>query len=386
MAVAVTRTDYLPRVDPRSRSELVRLSPDRKQVAFVRTIGWVASVCVTPVRERSPSTEDDAWRGLVDEDTVDSPLAAAEGLVELVRPEAGPVVDLEWSPDGAYLAYRMAGAPPGIDDEIGWVRADEPGELGRSPGTAFSWAPRRPALYVADPGQYVLRRVAVEGGKPRELAELIHYRNPRFWPQVEASPDGSRIAYTTRDERDETTRVWLVEAGDDGPQTSLVTWIPGVDLHAYLAWSHKGVSLALFVVHEQQHRSGLIVLKQLRGEGKIWYQHEALDGPAPPAWAPDGRSFSLFRRAGPKPAADERNADAALVADPYDPKTIPTGAPGQLLGNHALVRLDLATGDVAELAPAGALQGTPRYLDDERLLIDGGRTAHVLQLQVADDG
>jgi len=382
MTVTVKRTDYLALVTPQAHTTIVRLAPDGKRVAFARVIGHVQELCISEAVESDPEAEDDSF--WLDEKTM---TRAEEEVTVLCASRDGPITDIAWSPSGSHVAFRAGGSPPGFGDQVIWARSDEPGELGRADGMAFAWSPDRPVLYVADPDEFALRRIAIDEGKSQDLAEFIHFRNPRYWPQVNACPDGRRLVFTSRHASDDTTRVWLVEPAEGRPETQLITWIPGSDVYVAPVWSTKGVSLALYVVHADVGRSGLIVLRGLRGEGQIFYEHEALDGAVAPAWAIDGRSFALFRHE-PQPAGAPTPAEAAEQTeedDPFDPQRMPTGSPGQLLGDHALVRLDLETGLHDRLCEPGELRGSVRALDDTRLLIDGGKAAHVLELTVTQE-
>lgn len=377
---------WAPRWAP-SEPLLTRLSPDRRRVAFTCRDGEQTTLYACDAAERHPPYGDGG-----DEVPADGGDPSEASLVRLCDCGARPVRDLAWSPDGTLLAYRLGGFPPGFGEDIGWVGSTTPGELGRVAGLAFAWAPRSPALYVADPDEATVRRVAIDGRRHQRLADFLHFREAEFWPRLAPSPDGKRLAFTTRDDPADLWRVFCIEAEQGEPATTLVTTVPGADAHVLPLWSPGSVSLGLFIVHVALQTSGFIVLRAMRGEGELFYQQEGTDGPVTPAWAPDGRALVLYRwvasvsaerPSNPTPtnAEDDDLLAESARPDPLDPRNFPTGSPDRRLPEHQLTLLDLATGSTVPLADPGGLCGEPRFLDDELVQVDGGSQALLLRLR-----
>lgn len=377
-----------------SEPQLVRLSPDGRRVAFACYDGGAMTLWVSAAVAREAAEPWDLHE--VDGGRVPSD---SERALMLVECREGPLVDVAWSSDGSHLAYRVGGFPPGYGETIGWVHSTEAGRLGRTAGIAFAWAPNRPALYVADVDEYAIRRIPIDGAPARSLAEFVYFRDPAFWPRIVPSPDGTRVAFTTRNDPEDVCRLWTIEPQAGQPAARLVTMVPGADAHLLPLWSPKGVSLGLHVVHVALRTTGFVVLRALRGEGEIFYQHEAVDGPVTPAWRPDGRALALYRHdadASPVPSGTgspateldpglELSVDTTAGPDPLDPNSFPKGSPGQPLPDQTLGLLDLSTGAVQPLAATGELSGELRFLDQDHLLVDGGACAHLLRLERKDD-
>ncbi|MBI4700714.1 MAG: PD40 domain-containing protein [Deltaproteobacteria bacterium] len=296
----------------------VRLSPDGRRLAF--TVAGAA----------------DAGLYVAD-------VGAGEAL-KLVGYPGWQSPEIGWSPDGALVAYRIAAATPGYDDQVGWVSAAERGEINRCEGQAFAWAPRARVLFVADCKALALVRHDPDQGTSRPLSDFHHHNDQgaRFVPRVASSPDGARLAYVARNELEDTSRVFCVERRNGELKTELLTWIPGADAHVFPFWSPKGVSLGLYVVHQGLDKTGIVLVKGLQGEGEIFYESAQMDGLAPPAWAPDGHALALVRR------GDE------------------------------LCRLDLGDRSLHPLCAPGAVRGEPRFAADGRLVVEGGAAAYLL--------
>ena len=96
------------------------------------------------------------------------------------------------------------------------------------------------------------------------------------------------------------------------------------------------------MVHEALDTTGLVLVKALQGDGEIYYQRDGLDVASTPAWAPDGSAI-VFQREGAE-----------------------------------LATLEIASRQLASLSNGVQLSGTPRFLPDGRLVLEGGDAAYIL--------
>jgi len=305
---------------------LCRVAPSGHRVAFVREDG----------------DETGIWVGDV------SDAVSARCLVPF-RP--GRVEDLAFSPDGEQIAYRVAPLLGGRGT-VGWASAKNPGELRRVDGTGFCFTPGGGAIIVADPGKKALLRYAQGEDAPRELGPFEDDADPSFPARIAVSPDGAHIAYTAGRDAEEVSEVWLVKREKGIVVTSLLTEIPGASVHVFPFWSPKGGTLGLFCVHEEQEKTALIVVPRLEGEGHVLYESAILDPPRCPTFTPSARFIAFFRRE--KPDDETRE------------------------GPTRLVLLDVKRETFSPLAEQDELVGTPRFLSERMLAVDGESEAHVL--------
>lgn len=336
MSVTFDSVEHRPESPEDDPVELVRLSPDGKRVIFSRPRGKQPGIWAAPtgafaqaVRVVAYDDEEEPWR--------------AE--------------ELAFAPDSAHFAYVRGGGPaPGGGGGVGWANAGKPGELGRTTGLGFAWTPKSSALIVADPERGMILRRALGGGPPQPLAKLSDDGDPAFPPRIAVSPDGGRIAFTSRRAADEVTEVHVITRTDEGAQCELLTEIPGAAVHVRPFWSPKGGTLAMLVVHLEQEKSAIIAVPKLEGEGVVLYENELLDAVEVPAWAPSGHSIAFFH----VPAArHEFTKSGPALLTLLDVRKI-----------EEPVRIELGDPD--------QLTGAPHFLDDRRLAIDGRDRAHVL--------
>jgi Tol biopolymer transport system component len=290
----------------------VRLSPDATRMAFTLTDSPDAGLYVGDVGGQD-------WLKLV-------------GFEGWASPRIG------WSSDGQYIAYRLEYVPRGPEDEVAWVRTDDYGEVDRVDGQAFAWAANGPVLYVLDGPKLAVMRHNVGKGESRAIGEFVHHHGADFPPRLVASPDGGRLAYTTRDVIEDTARVFVIQRKDGEVKSELLTRIPGHEVHIFPFWSPKGVSLGLYMVHVAKVRTGMVLLKGLQGEGQIVYMSDSVEGTALPVWAPDGKSIVFPQQ-------------------------------------QHMAQLALADGAIGTVCEA---QGEPRFLPDGRLIVEGGAAAHII--------
>lgn len=249
-----------------------RLSPDGERLAFVIEGSSDAGLYAGPV-------DGSAWHKLV-------------GYPSFSTPE------IAWSADGRMIAYRVVADPPGYHDQIGYVISTQRGEVNRIDGQAFAWARKGAVIYALDGARMALLRYDLDRGTSRRLSEFLHHYDARFPPKLVPSPDGARIAFTSRNVLEDTTRLFIAERREGEVDGHLLTWIPGADVHVFPFWSPKGVSLGMYMVHEALDTTGLVLINKLRGEGEIFYRRDGQDVARSPVWAPDGTSVVLPRGEG----------------------------------------------------------------------------------------
>jgi hypothetical protein len=250
--------------------------------------------------------------------------------------------DIAWSSSGQLLGWCTL-ATSEEAQQVRWIgKTGAP--HGRAEGVAFAWLGGHDTLLVLDGEAGQLLRVHPASGKSEPLCEVSTDVDPMYRLAVVPSPAGDRIAFTTRSAGDHATRVMLLEHGADGVRLGQLTWIPGDRVHAFPFWSPKGKSLGLFLVHETQRKSAVVLVRHLEGDGEIVYHHGALDGLAPPLWRAGGKSILLFR------AAE---------------------------GGHELVEIDLASGAVAVVA-AHLAPGPMRASSDGRIVVGDRAYATIL--------
>jgi hypothetical protein len=248
----------------------VRVSPDRRRLAVVRN---ATEIVVEPIGPGEPQS----WLS--------------------VEPPAR-VVALSWSANGA-LAFVVRTERPGEDapvpvptigHEVGVLTGPHV-ETRRVVGSALSWTPEGRALIVADSAHGVLERVGVLDAEREVLARYRDDDHPRFRPHVAVS--GERVAFGCRRLEDSISEVWTV---DRASGASLLTEIPGSQIYVRPVWSPKGHSLALWLVHLEIDTTGLVLVRQLEGEGEILYQSDCVEPSLPPLWTEQG--ILVARRAG----------------------------------------------------------------------------------------
>lgn len=281
---------------------------------------------------------------------------AAGGARRLVPLDGFTVDDLAWSPDGQHLAYLRGGGPPGSLGEVGWASALAAGELGRAPAASFAWTPRGNALIVADPTARALFRRPIAGAEAVLLAPLADDFDPRNPPKIALSSDGSLIAVTCRRAAEDVSEVNIVERTASGVEQRTLTQIPGAGVVVRPLWAPRTPTIALYIVHLEQEKTAIVAVPRLEGEGIILYESDYVDPAERPAWSPTGRTIAFFgvekahhefTRAGPARLFLLTEIAAAR------PTLLPVTAPGELCGGLS-------------------------FLDDRRIAVDGGATAHIL--------
>lgn len=315
------RTDFRPSEEPEGAAGLA-ISDDLRWLGFVRTDKH-PTFCIEGL---TPRTEE----------------------VDHGEEHSRALTELSWNASGAYLASiqeigttparrMLSWRDPAFENHAGWFDVH-----------SYAWMPDGKALVAADFGDRKIRRFAADPGsaEPVDIADLKDDGDPLLAPWIAPSPDGRRVAYTSRRVADQVTEILL-----DG---AVLTQIPGSAVQPAPFWSADGRSLGVHLVHLEQEKSAILIVPNLEGGGELLYASELIDQPGPGAWSPSGRSIAFFRTKTPKHEFTK------------------TGEP-------QLVILDVASGELWPLTQPGQASGRPRFLDDRRLLVDGGRSAHLFE-------
>ena len=250
--------------------------------------------------------------------------------------------ELAWSPDGAYVAALLADGPPGGRRRVRWV-PDYVGDESRSTsGAAFAWEGIR--LIVADPWTGEIRRHCTETGRQERVCALRDDGDPLRAPALAVSPDGRRLAFTTRLADHGEVRVVDLPSGEP----RLLTELPGAAIRGVPFWTPDSRSLGVLVVDVE--KSGLILVKDLEGEGEILHASDFTLPLSRPAYSPSGKRLAFLD-----------------VEQPHHPFT-----------KAGPARLAILEGGVRRAA--GEVEGDLRWLDENRVVADGGPAAWVVDV------
>ncbi len=267
------------------------------------------------------------------------------------------IEDVAWSPDGNHLAYLRGGAAPGDWGEVGWASSLAAGELGRTPAVSFAWTPKGNALIVVDPYEKAVFRRALAGTEKQKLGDLPDDYDPQNPPKIALSFDGSLIAVTCRRVADEVSEVWIFERKPEGGvEARMLTAIPGAGVVVHPLWAPRTPTIALYMVHLEQEKSAFVAVPRLEGEGVVLYEADFIDPAERPAWSPTGRTIAFFgvesaRHEGTKTGPPRLMLLTEIASD--RPRAVPVTQPDEMVGGVS-------------------------FLDERRIAVDGGDTAHLL--------
>lgn len=325
----VAREKISPKGPSGEPVSLVRVGPQGDRVAFVVRKGPEAGLYV--------------W-------------TAAAGGRRIVPLEGFKIEDITWSPDGNHLAYLRGGEAPGDYGEVGWASSMAAGELGRTPAVSFAWTPKGNALVIADPYEKALFRRPIAGTERQSLGPLADDYDPQNAPRIALSFDGSLIAATCRRVADEVSEVWIYERKGATVDQRLLTAIPGAGVVVQPLWAPRTPTIALYMVHLEQEKSAIVAVPRLEGEGIVLHEADFIDPAERAAWSPTGRTIAFFgvesaSHAGTKTGPARLFLLTEIASD--RPRAVPATEPDEMVGGVS-------------------------FLDERRIAVDGGDTAHLL--------
>lgn len=277
-----------------------------------------------------------------------------EGLhvVDRLRVPGAVVEDLAWSPDGAFVAASLADVRqgPGGVRTVQRIPVHAGAEARSVPGAAFAWEPRGGGLVVADPWTGEIRRHGAASGL---VCAVRDDGDPLRAPALAVSPDGARLAFTTLQAGPDRAQVRVVDLPSGEPR--VLTELPSAAVRAVPFWTPDGRSLGVLLADLEQGRSGLVLVRNLAGEGELLYASELLLMPHRPSFSPSGGRLAFLD-----------------VERPHHPFT--------KAGPPRLALLDVATQAKSFLTGPDAVAGDVRWLGEDRLVVDGEASAAVVAI------
>lgn len=271
-------------------------------------------------------------------------------LVDTLRAPDAVVEDLLWSPDGAYVAASTAAkGVVGGRRSVRWIPSYVGDPSGSTPGASFAWEPNGVWLLVTDPWSGEIRRHNTEVEKQQVVCSLRDQGDPLQAPALAVAPDGRRLAFSALLEDRAELRVVDLPTGEP----RLLTELPKPSIRAIPFWSPDSRSLGVLVVDLELGTSGLLVVRDLAGEGELLYSSERILPPRRPAFSPSGKRIAFLD-----------------VEKPHHEFT--KAGPPQL----AL----LEEGRLRRITQPGEVSGDLRFLDEDRLVVDGDSAAFVVSL------
>lgn len=272
----------------------------------------------------------------------------------LVPSDGWTAGEIRWSPDGKSVAFTASSGPPPGELKIGCVSAEGAWVPEWRVGMSFAWALPGNTLFTADVPAQIIWRHDVASGKASALGWFVDDGDPHFPPRIAASPDGDRVAVTTRRVEGSFTRVWIYEGQGQKASIRLLTELPGASSHVIPFWSPDGKDLGLRIIDLERQESQITLFEDSQGQGAFRHGHELVDEAAPAVWLPGGHWIVFLKTM--KPAHEFTKS-----------------------GPQSLALLDPKGADYYEPPGLGVLEGEPRCLGESSVVIDGRGSATVLK-------
>lgn len=306
----------------------VRLAPDGKSIAFAVRQG-------------------DTSRLLVEDQTGD---VREVGLFE----DALGVEDIRFAPGGDRVAVLLAEDDSAFCKRVALVH--ELGEEGiQWPGqmtaTSMAWHPDAQRLAVYDAHSQTALMYSAERrvqllGRGRDAGER------RFAPQLCFRPDGSQLALALRSVFDAQTTIWVAGLVEGRFEQSVLSDVPGHEVHLRTFWSYRGRSLGVLLCDEEHEQSAIMLFRGAEGGGKLVYSADVVDVPSQPVWSPDAKHVLWFR------------------------SSLSDGFPA------TLSCLDVDTGDVRDLLEPDAASGDLWLSQKSVLVADGDEAVYHFTVEI----
>lgn len=279
-----------------SSAEGIRISPDRENIAyFVRRRPGNSlpnAICIEPT-------------GRTDRDPVKIDLGSSIAS------------DLQWSPDGRHLAYRVCDprvqpcTPLGISWTAGCSgHGGEGHAAGQTPGMSFAWMPDGLEIVVASSS--LVRMISLPGGSETKIADMHDDGDPLFPPKISISPNGNRIAFTSRRTDENKSRIFVATRESGRWSSALLAEYPGAFLFISPFWSPDSATLGLHTIHPKTERSEIVLFPGLGGKGETIYRNSLLNPGHEPLFVPKGEGIVFYHT--PKPSHERAKTGAAQLA------------------------------------------------------------------------
>jgi TolB protein len=192
-----------------------------------------------------------------------------------------------WLPAGKRIEYQTFAADVGHAfsvDSDGLHLREEVAVPGRSPAISPG---RTRVIYMA--GTWTdtkLMLAKIDGSDARQINQGL----PIAW-NVAWSPDGARIAFTSRDAANV---LQIYVTNPDGTSLHQLTHMPASEGNAQMpAWSPDGKTLAMQVNNGQTHTAHIWLLDVATGQTRKLAPHDAAYLDEIPAWSPDGKRLAF---------------------------------------------------------------------------------------------
>jgi dipeptidyl aminopeptidase/acylaminoacyl peptidase len=125
------------------------------------------------------------------------------------------------------------------------------------------------------------------------------------------SPDGSQVVVSVTepayDDEEKASDLWLIATDGTVPPRRLTSSSGGEDS---IAWSPDGSRIA-FVAKREKDEQDQIYIMHMTGPGEAWRHTNLSTGAATPVWSPDGKHIAFESRVFPGAADDEANQEEA---------------------------------------------------------------------------
>ena len=192
-----------------------------------------------------------------------------------------------WLPDGKRIEYLTFAADVGhafsVDSDGSHLR-EEVAVPGRSPAISPD---RTRVIYMA--GTWTdtkLMLAKIDGSDARQINQGLRIAWNVAW-----SPDGARIAFTSRDAANV---LQIYGMNPDGTSLHQLTHMPASEGSAQMpAWSPDGKTIAMQVSNGQTHTAHIWLLDAATGQTRKLAAHDAAYLDEVPAWSPDGKRLAF---------------------------------------------------------------------------------------------
>jgi Tol biopolymer transport system component len=220
-----------------------------------------------------------------DELFVISPDGTGERQLTTTPDEKGT---LAWTPDGRQILWSD------FAHETSHLYAINPEgtkqrEIAKVPGRGPTFAPDGSRLLYMT-GTWTATRLmmaASDGSKPQPITDGSSIAWNSHW-----SPDGKRIAFTSRSDPKADLAIFVMNADGSG-RRQLSRFVAGSGNAQWPVWSPNGHQLAIQVNRPQAHDAHIWILDATTGDARKLAAHDQPYLDETPSWFPDGKRIAF---------------------------------------------------------------------------------------------